>query len=146
MKIYLAGPFFNAHQLEILAQVQAALSANTSVSRIFSPKDETNAAGLVENTPEWQTLVFGEDIGLIDQADVMVAILDYDHGQTDPGTAMEIGYAYGKQMPVVAISVDQVQMNLMLAGAVRFFTTDVEALCTLDFADLPAHPYVGDVF
>jgi len=146
MKVYLAGPFFSPAQLELLAQVQQALEQNTTVDRIFSPKDETNQAGLVENSPEWQALVFKEDIGFINQADVTVAILDYEHGQTDPGTAMEIGYAYGKQLPVVAIAAHEPQINLMLAGATTYFTTAVSDLATLDFTAIPQRPYVGDVF
>ncbi|KRM71491.1 nucleoside 2-deoxyribosyltransferase [Lacticaseibacillus brantae] len=146
MKVYLAGPFFSQVQLDLLAQVHQALQQNATIERIFSPKDETNQAGLVENSPEWQTLVFKEDIGFIDQADVVVAILDYDHSQTDPGTAMEIGYAFGKQMPVVAVAVNGPQINLMLAGATKFFTTTVNDLAKLDFNAIPDQPYVGDVF
>ncbi|ETW69330.1 nucleoside deoxyribosyltransferase [Lacticaseibacillus rhamnosus 2166] len=76
-QVYLAAPFFDPAQTKRLNQVLAALNENESVSGIFSPRDDTNKAGLTENSPAWQRQVFGEDIRGLHQATVMVAILDY---------------------------------------------------------------------
>ncbi|KRO18032.1 nucleoside 2-deoxyribosyltransferase [Lacticaseibacillus saniviri] len=146
MRIYLAAPFFDPEQLDRLAQVRTALEQNPTVTAVFSPMHHTNAAGLTENTPEWQQLVFNEDVGGLEQADAVVAVLDYAHQLTDPGTAFEIGYAYANKMPVVGVAVTDVAMNLMFQGAMRYFTRDIAALATVDFGALPSQPYVGPVF
>ena len=87
-QVYLAAPFFDPAQTKRLNQVLTALNENESVSGIFSPRDDTNKAGLTENSPAWQRQVFGEDIRGLHQATVMVAILDYVGEDPDPGTAI----------------------------------------------------------
>ena len=49
-QVYLAAPFFDPAQTKRLNQVLAALNENESVSGIFSPRDDTNKAGLTENS------------------------------------------------------------------------------------------------
>ena len=47
-QVYLAAPFFDPAQTKRLNQVLTALNENESVSGIFSPRDDTNKAGLTE--------------------------------------------------------------------------------------------------
>ena len=145
-QVYLAAPFFDPAQTKRLNQVLAALNENESVSGIFSPRDDTNKAGLTENSPAWQRQVFGEDIRGLHQATVMVAILDYIGEDPDPGTAFEIGYAYAHHMPIVALQLTDMKMNLMLAGSITCFVTDIAELKTLDLDHVLVRPYVGPAF
>ncbi|MDE3305249.1 nucleoside 2-deoxyribosyltransferase [Lacticaseibacillus paracasei] len=145
-QIYVAAPFFDAAQTKRLDQVLAALQVNKSVTGVFSPRDDTNKAKLEENSPGWQRQVFGEDIQGLHQATIMVAILDYVGDTPDPGTAFEIGYAYAHHMPIVAVQVGKMPMNLMLAGSITCFVQEIAELKTLDLAHVLVRPYVGLVF
>ena len=75
-----------------------------------------------------------------------VAILDYIGEDPDPGTAFEIGYAYAHHMPIVALQLTDMKMNLMLAGSITCFVTDIAELKTLDLDHVLVRPYVGPVF
>ena len=101
---------------------------------------------MTENSPAWQRQVFGEDIRGLHQATVMVAILDYVGEDPDPGTAFEIGYAYAHHMPIVALQLTDMKMNLMLAGSITCFVTDIAELKTLDLDHVLVRPYAGPVF
>lgn len=145
-EVYLAAPFFDPAQVERLDQVLAALHANESVTAIFSPRDDTNKAGLTPNSPGWQRQVFGEDIQGLHRSTVLVVILDYVGENPDPGTAFEIGYAYAHHMPIVALQLGEMKMNLMLAGSITCFVNDLAELKSIDLDHVLVRPYVGPVF
>jgi nucleoside deoxyribosyltransferase len=115
-QIYVAAPFFDAAQTKRLDQVLAALQVNKSVTGVFSPRDDTNKAKLEENSPGWQRQVFGEDIQGL------------------------------HHMPIVAVQVGKMPMNLMLAGSITCFVQEIAELKTLDLAHVLVRPYVGPVF
>lgn len=145
-KLYLAAPFFNDAQTTRLNQVAAALQQNPTVSHVFSPMNDTNAAGLTFGTPEWQQLVYNEDTQGLNEADVLLAVYDYDHANADPGTMFEIGYAVAKQIPVVVFCEGSQPINLMISQGLTTFTQDLKTLTTLDFTHLPHLPYTGEVY
>lgn len=145
-KLYLAAPFFNDDQINRLHQVATALQQNPTVSHVFSPMDDTNAAGLPFGTPEWQQLVYHEDTQGLNDADVLLAVYDYDGANADPGTMFEIGYAVAKEMPVVVFCEGPQPINLMISQGLTTFTQDLQALATLDFTNLPQLPYTGEVY
>jgi nucleoside 2-deoxyribosyltransferase len=93
MKLYFAGPLFTAAEHEWNATLAAALRA--AGHEVFLPQEQEpgkDAAG-----------IFRTDVGGIDWADALVAIMD--GADPDSGTCWEVGYSYGKK-PIVLVRTD----------------------------------------
>ncbi len=94
MKLYFAGPLFTTPERDWNADVVAALRA--AGHEIFLPQEQEpgkDAAG-----------IFAVDVGGIDWADGLVAIMDGP--DPDSGTSWEVGYAYGNRKPIVLVRTD----------------------------------------
>ena len=145
MRIYLAGPFFSDEQIDRIARAEHALTQNQTVDSFFSPRlsDENSTPLLKEGTPEWAQMIFKKDVEEIDDADLVVAVADFVHANVDSGTAFEVGYAYHSNKPIVIVQELDEPLNLMLGQALTHYTTSVADLATLDFTNLPNHPYSG---
>ena len=93
MKAYLAGPLFTSAERGWNADVAQAL--RTAGHEVFLPQ---------ENEPGKDgSEIFATDVGGIDWADCVVAIMD--GLDPDSGTAWEVGYAFGKK-PIVLVRTD----------------------------------------
>jgi len=93
MKLYFAGPLFTSAERAWNKELATAL--RDGGHEVFLPQDQEpskDAAG-----------IFATDVGGIDWADALVAIMDGP--DPDSGTAWEVGYAYGKK-PVVLVRTD----------------------------------------
>jgi nucleoside 2-deoxyribosyltransferase len=93
MKVYFAGPLFSAAERAWNAGVAGGLRA--AGHEVFLPQEQEpgkDAAG-----------TFATDVGGIDWAEALVAIMDGP--DPDSGTAWECGYAYGKK-PVILVRTD----------------------------------------
>lgn len=126
--------------------MRTALQQNQTVSHVFNPMTDTNAAGLTFGTPAWQQLVYREDTQGLRAADVLLAIYDYEGAYADPGTMFEIGYAVARQMPVVVYCEGAQPLNLMISQGLTAFVQTIPALSTLDFGNLSQLPYTGQVY
>jgi len=93
MKVYFAGPLFSAAERAWNEELAAALRQGGH--EVFLPQD--NESGLDA------ARIFSTDLGGIDWADALVAIMDGP--DPDAGTAWEVGYAYGKK-PIVLVRTD----------------------------------------
>lgn len=93
MRIYLAGPLFSAAERDWNASLAAALRG--AGHDVFLPQEQEpgkDAAG-----------IFATDVGGIDWADGVVAIMD--GADPDSGTCWEVGYSYRKK-PIVLVRTD----------------------------------------
>jgi len=93
MRIYLAGPLFSAAERDW--NVALAGGMRQAGHEVFLPQEQEpgkDAAGIFET-----------DVGGIDWADALVAIMD--GADPDSGTCWEVGYTYGKK-PVVLVRTD----------------------------------------
>ncbi|ASN12758.1 nucleoside 2-deoxyribosyltransferase [Latilactobacillus sakei] len=154
-KIYLAGPFFSPEQITRLDQIATLLAKNPTVAteNIFRP-NEHSYSDAEFGTFEWQTATFGFDIRQIDQADLVVAVLDYqtELGQFEPdsGTMWECGYAFAHNKPVILVRYkDDLPINLMLSGsATAIFNgeADLANLATYDFNTLQTKYVATKIF
>ena len=93
MKLYFAGPLFSGPERTWNAEVAATLRA--AGHEVFLPQEKEpglDAAG-----------IFATDVGGIDWADGLVAIMDGP--DPDSGTAWEVGYAFRKK-PTVLVRTD----------------------------------------
>jgi nucleoside 2-deoxyribosyltransferase len=94
MKLYFGGPLFTTPERTWNAEVTAALRAASH--EVFLPQEKEpgkDAAG-----------IFAADVGGIDWADAVVAIMD--GLDPDSGTSWELGYAYGVKKPIVLVRTD----------------------------------------
>lgn len=146
-KIYLAGPFFSDLQIERINKTKELLTKNPTIdeSRIFVPMEQDSEAQFEFGSLPWQQQTFEMDVRHIQQADCLVAVLDYDHNEKgvcmpDSGTIFEIGVAYQANIPIILVHFEEVDtLNLMLAKSyVRFFNGEkqVENLADYDFNKL----------
>ena len=111
MRLYFAGPLFTTAERVWNAEVTAALRA--AGHEVFLPQEQEpgkDAAG-----------IFANDVGGIDWADGLVAIMDGP--DPDSGTCWEVGYAFGKKKWIVLVRTDiratgsAGDYNAMLTGA-----------------------------
>jgi nucleoside 2-deoxyribosyltransferase len=91
VKLYFAGPLFTTPERTWNAEVTAALRA--AGHEIFLPQEQEPG----KDGPG----IFATDVGGIDWADGLVAIMDGP--DPDSGTAWEVGYAFGTRKPVVLV-------------------------------------------
>lgn len=100
--VYLASPFFNAHERSVMENLLSLLRAN--YREVYAPYEHTIPNAWDMSNQAWGMNVFMEDIAAIDKADVVFVI---DHGHySDAGTAWECGYAYAKGKEVIHYAVD----------------------------------------
>jgi nucleoside 2-deoxyribosyltransferase len=94
MKVYVAGPLFTTPERVWNAEVTAALRA--AGHEVFLPQEqEPGNAGAG---------IFATDVGGIDWADGLVAIIDGP--DPDAGTCWEVGYAFGLKKWIVLVRTD----------------------------------------
>ena len=122
-KVYLASPFFNAHERHVMKSMLAVL--RTQYKEVYAPFEHNIPNGWDMSNKDWGKAVFAEDIEAIKQADVVVVI---DHGHySDAGTAWECGYAYGLGKEVVHVAVDPTKTySLMMANGCTKSSTENE--------------------
>ena len=94
MKLYFSGPLFSTPERTWNAEVTAALRA--AGHEVFLPQEKEPG----KDGPG----IFAIDVGRIDWADALVAIMDGP--DPDSGTAWEVGYAFGTKKPVVVVRTD----------------------------------------
>lgn len=120
MKVYFAGPLFTTPERQWNAEITAALRA--AGHEVFLPQEQEpglDGAG-----------VFATDVGGIDWADGLVAIMDGLN--PDSGTSWEVGYAFRKK-PIVLVRTDL----RSLAGNVGRYNPMLSQAATIRL-DLPA--------
>lgn len=101
MIIYLAGPLFSIAEQEFNTRLAMELSNICPNLQIILPQERAKSLFLQENG---LALVFQDCLEMIDQSDVIVAILD--GADADSGTCVELGYAYASKKNIVGIRTD----------------------------------------
>jgi nucleoside 2-deoxyribosyltransferase len=109
MKVYIAGPFFNAAQLENIIKVETVLDFNGIA--FYSPRSEGVLSAM---TPEEQKAnfkrIFDLNIQHMDDCTHMVACVEHK----DTGTIFEMGYFCAQKKPIVMYSEVLNTVNVML--------------------------------
>ena len=109
---YLAAPFFNdIERTKVLAVASALREIGHTVYVPMEHKIE-NAWSI--SNQEWGRRVFENDVKAINNSSKVIAIITTANWIEDGGTAWEIGYAYGKGIPVIGI--DMCDNNLNVAS------------------------------
>ena len=98
MKLYFSGPLFTSAERAWNVEVTAALHA--AGHEVFLPQEKEPGMDAKR--------IFTTDLGGIEAADALVAIMDGP--DPDSGTSWEVGYAYGTRKPVVLVRTDMRSM------------------------------------
>jgi len=109
--VYLAGPWFNDRQMEILEATKAAI--DQIPIKYYSPKDEML---FTLDGPSNPMDVLMANINAIKDSFIMVCITD----GKDTGTMFEAGYAFRHGIPIFYLWVDHDpgdKFNLMLGAS-----------------------------
>lgn len=116
-EIYLAAPLFSEAEQRYNRFIAGVLEEQAYVVHLPQETGDNDAS----RTREVHAEIFSENLAALDRADFVVAIIDGP--DADSGTAFEIGYAYAKGTPVIALRTDFRQVgsaelvNLMLEEA-----------------------------
>ena len=135
IKIYLSGPFFSPTQVQKIKRIETALSVNSTVNRIFSPRKDAQATAK-SGTTTWRQQVYRNDMQGLLSSNVIVAMLDFDHHDTDSGTAYEIGQGKAHRIPVVIVKTDHHATNLMISESADDSLKRIDDLKKYDFRKL----------
>jgi nucleoside 2-deoxyribosyltransferase len=106
--VMLASPFFTPDQVNSVRALEAAIEA-CGYTCLSASRDGTVIAA--ESTWKDRRKGFTWSTNAIDSCQLVVANID----DRDQGTSHEMGYAYGKDKPILTISMHDYDVNLMLA-------------------------------
>lgn len=118
-KVYLAAPFFNKEQLDLVTQLEIAIIEEKW--EMFSPRLGQNAtrmnailSGKGKPPADLREAVFHDNWSNIDDADLLIAVID----NFDVGVMWEVGYAFARHVPIVTFTAKNYGCNLMLAHSI----------------------------
>jgi nucleoside 2-deoxyribosyltransferase len=135
--IYIASPFFNPLQVQIVEDIKEAM-AEIGVE-YYSPKD----ANLFENFKDMDPkLIFSENVVNILNRKAVIVVTD----GKDVGTIFEAGFAYASNIPIVYVWLDRpegAKFNLMLSQSGRTVVGSIDELKQVFLADLPETTFEG---
>jgi nucleoside 2-deoxyribosyltransferase len=130
IKIYIAGPLFNAHERNYLELIASELEG--SGYKCFLP--HRDQSGIDEFELEGTNMsqgtkdkIFNADLTALREADLTVALIT---GQDiDSGTAAEIGFTYANNRSIIAITAYERRFrNLFVDGMISKTVNDVDEL------------------
>lgn len=139
-KIYIASPFFNDKETEILSKVEILLKGRGF--DVFSPREHEVREGNV-GKPEWSKATFENDKKAIDWCDIVVML--YWGNYSDSGTAWECGYAYATGKSVIVLQLGE-SSNLMVHEGSYSNLMSLEELENYDFDNMPKLAFRGKMF
>jgi len=122
-RVYIAAPFFNDRQLEIVEHIKSVLSSNNIL--YFSPKDES-----MFKQGDNPIDILNLNVEAIVDSDYIIVVTD----GKDTGTIWEAGYAFGKGIPILYLWVNRREgqkFNLMLGASGNVVNTfrELDAAC-----------------
>lgn len=130
-RIYLAAPLFSAAERRYNAHLRDILTAN--FFSVFLPQESGDDSS--HRDEESQERIFARCCEELTKSDIVVAVID--GADADSGTSWEMGYAYARGIPVVALRTDfrragmHEHVNLMLEHSSRVVRNEKELLRAL---------------
>lgn len=123
-KVYIAGPLFSEGELDFNKKLRDAVAEKGFP--VHLPQE--HAEDTIDMRHEHkQNYIFQNNVEIIDDSDIILAVLDGE--DVDSGTAWEIGYAYAKGKMIFGLRTDfrtmgsEGMVNLMIdqsADAIAF--------------------------
>lgn len=105
MKIYLAGPDVFLPNAMHMGQAKAAICAQMGLEALYPLDADLEIDWETAPKPSQAQAIFQSNLALMDRADAVLANLTPFRGPSaDAGTVWEIGYAFGRGLPVFGYS------------------------------------------
>jgi len=123
IKIYLAGPIFNDHDIEIIKKIEKFIDWNGI--EFYSPR----SIGILQDmSPEERKnsmkRIYDSNIEQMESCTHCIANIT----ERDSGTNFEVGYFAKSGKPIVLFTESAEKMSVMLSECAVGFTTDVKRL------------------
>ena len=123
LKVYIAAPFFNPEQLEVVQRIEALLKDHDIA--YFSPRFDGTLRNMdAKERAEKMGAMFRSNVDHMDWCTHCVAVID----DYDTGTVWEIGYLYATHKKIVTYSNNYHGINVMLNEAIEFHCVQYEAI------------------
>lgn len=109
IKVYIAAPFFNDKQLQIVEDIKAILEEQTI--EYFSPKDKS-----MFKQGDDPSKILRLNCRAIEHSDFVIVVTD----DKDVGTIWEAGYSYAFNVPILYVWLGyepHMKFNIMLAAS-----------------------------
>ena len=103
-KIYIAGPLFSSHERSFLEEIVKTLSEKLTIDPIRDVFLPHRDAGEVDVHGKKRGPIFDEDMRRLEEADIIIALLDGI--DVESGTCIELGYAYAREKEIFGILTD----------------------------------------
>jgi nucleoside 2-deoxyribosyltransferase len=118
VNIYLSGPLFTQAERRWNRRLARELEERIAGARVLLPQDFK--VGSSYNNPKDYAHIFRACLDALRQAHVVVAVLDGP--DVDSGTALELGVAYERGIPIIGVRTDFREsqdrgVNIVIAGA-----------------------------
>jgi len=118
VNIYLSGPLFTQAERRWNRRLATELEKRIAGARVILPQDFK--VGSSYNNPKNFPRIFRACLHALREADVVVAVLDGP--DVDSGTALELGVAWERGIPIVGVRTDFREsqdrgVNIIIAGA-----------------------------
>jgi nucleoside 2-deoxyribosyltransferase len=120
MKVYIAAPFFNKFQIDIVDTIVDCLREDNV--EFFSPKDEC-----LYKEGDNVLDILNQNLSAIKQSNAIIVVTDFK----DVGTMFEAGYAYSIGVPILYIwlgHTPDLKFNLMLSASAAAVINNFEDL------------------
>lgn len=127
INIYIAAPDFDFVDKKFIELLYSSL-----IYHNFSPRRPIIENGqMTENdNNERKKEIFSKDMQLLDECQVLVAVLLYN----DPGTLVEIGIAAERKMPVLVYDPYKIAKNCMLTHTPNLVSSDLDVIISEVFS------------
>ena len=123
MKVYIAAPFFNVNQLNVVQNIEQTL--REAGIEFFSPRSEGTLKKMSpEERKEKMSDLFKSNVEHMDWCTHCVAVID----DYDTGTVWEMGYLFATGKEIVSYSACYHGINVMLNESIKGHCTDLGSL------------------
>ncbi|MEH7748799.1 nucleoside 2-deoxyribosyltransferase [Neobacillus drentensis] len=137
MNVYLAGPFFNSEQIDLIEKLEIILF-NKGLN-VFSPRKYKSKFPF--GSYQWQNQNFVTDVNAIQFSDIIFAV----YNDQDPGTMWEVGFAWSLKKPIIIFNTKEKVVNLMITQSLHAYLDSFDKVIQYDFNKLPRILYHGAV-
>lgn len=153
--IYLASPWFDDTQANLLIEAYKNLLQNPTIGHIHVPllhqyQGQVLSSGETDHSDEfkyeWATQTFSNDLMAMRNSELAVAL--ETPSDVDTGSSWEMGFMTASQKPVVALfsgDLDEHPVNLMESFSVSSYVTTPEELKKFNFLDIESKKFSGKI-
>jgi nucleoside 2-deoxyribosyltransferase/predicted secreted protein len=135
-RVYLAAPLFSEAERRYNESVRKLLLDN--FFEVYLPQEAGDDSAVRDEREQEQLFLTNKKA--LEESDILVAVID--GADADSGTAWEMGYAFARGIPVIAIRTDfrrvgeHEQVNLMLEYSARIVGDEDQLLAAITHPDL----------